>query len=204
MKKEYYVCQKCLTKIDDTFVWSNLSMMQDLLDGQKTCHVCKLPYCSMGIFYKKLANGAIEEMPRARPPIDENFMDIANVIKLRSPCLRRQVGAVLVRDKQILSTGYNGPPAGFEHCTSCAREVSGAKLDECFAVHAEENCIIQAALHGVSISGGTTIYTTTFPCVRCLRMLINAGVNTIVYETDYDPSNIFVKRLVENIEVRRI
>ena len=124
---------------------------------------------------------------------DQYFMKIAEVVKLRSTCIRRNVGAVLVKDSHILSTGYNGAPSGFKHCTpeTCLRKnlKPGEKPELCRGVHAEINCIIQAAIHGTSIMGNTTLYTTTFPCMSCLKLLINAGINRIVYMEPYNMEN---------------
>ncbi|TFG13418.1 MAG: dCMP deaminase family protein [Promethearchaeota archaeon] len=124
---------------------------------------------------------------------DQYFMKIAEVVKLRSTCIRRNVGAVLVKDSHILSTGYNGAPSGFKHCTSetCLRRnlKPGEKPELCRGVHAEINCIIQAAIHGTSIMGNTTLYTTTFPCMSCLKLLINAGIKRIVYKEPYNMEN---------------
>lgn len=124
---------------------------------------------------------------------DAYFMKIAEVVSLRSTCIKRKVGAVLVKDSHILSTGYNGAPAGLKHCTpeTCVRKnlKSGEKPELCRGVHGEINCIIQAAIHGTSIKGETTIYSTTFPCMSCLKMLINAGVNKLVYKEGYAMEN---------------
>ncbi len=121
---------------------------------------------------------------------DEYFMEITRLVSRRSTCLRRQVGAVLVRDRQILATGYNGPPSGLLHCeeVGCLRELrgipSGERHELCRGLHAEQNAIIQAANHGVGIKGAT-IYSTTHPCVICTKMIINAGILRIVYEEGY-------------------
>ncbi|KDR94806.1 dCMP deaminase [Peptoclostridium litorale DSM 5388] len=125
-----------------------------------------------------------------RPSWDEYFMEIAHVVKKRSTCLRRQVGAIIVRDKQILSTGYNGAPKGLKHCLDigCKRQQLGIKSGErhelCRAIHAEQNAIVQAAHNGISIKD-STIYCTTMPCVLCAKMIINAGINRIVFEGEY-------------------
>lgn len=125
-----------------------------------------------------------------RPSWTEYFMEIARLVATRSTCLRRQVGAVLVRDKRILSTGYNGAPSGVDHCldVGCLREQlgipSGQRHELCRAVHAEQNAIIQAALHGVSTKGAI-LYCTTQPCVLCAKMLINAGVEEIFFQGSY-------------------
>ena len=128
-----------------------------------------------------------------RPSYDEYFMRIAKIVATRSTCTRRQVGAVIVKDNHLLSTGYNGPPKGQKHCdeTGCIREElnipRGERHELCRGLHAEQNAIIQAAYHGTSIKGGT-IYCTTFPCSICAKMLINAGISRVVYSEDYkDP-----------------
>ena len=125
-----------------------------------------------------------------RPGWDEYFMRIVAVVASRSSCLRRNVGALLVKDKRILATGYNGAPAGIAHCaeTGCEREhlgvPSGERHEICRGLHAEQNAIIQAAVHGVPI-GGATLYSTHHPCVVCAKMLINAGVKRIILAHDY-------------------
>nr|MDO8117220.1 dCMP deaminase family protein [Candidatus Sigynarchaeota archaeon] len=140
---------------------------------------------------------------------DEYFMEIANIVAKRSTCLRRDVGAVLVSDGHILSTGYNGPPAGLQHCTpdTCIRAKykipSGEKPHLCRAVHAELNCIIQAAVHGTSIKGDdTTIYVTAFPCIDCTKVLINAGIKRIVFLDEYDASNEIRNALIEESGIK--
>jgi dCMP deaminase len=117
-------------------------------------------------------------------------MAITRTVAERSTCLRRRVGAVVILDKRILTTGYNGAPTGLSHCLDigCLREQQGVPSGErhelCRGLHAEQNAIIQAALSGVSIRGGT-IYTTHFPCVLCAKMLINAGIKRVVYADGY-------------------
>ena len=124
---------------------------------------------------------------------DAYFMKIAEVVSERSTCVKRRVGAVLIKDFHIISTGYNGAPAGFTHCTpeSCVRKnlKSGEKPELCRGVHAEINCIIQAAIHGTSIKGNTTLYSTTFPCMSCLKLIINAGIKKLVYKEGYNMEN---------------
>ena len=125
-----------------------------------------------------------------RPSWEEYFMDITQLVAKRSTCLRRQVGALLVKDKKILATGYNGAPARLEHCLEigCLREQqsvpSGERHELCRGLHGEQNAIIQAAYHGVAIRGAT-LYCTNHPCVICSKMLINAGIERIVYEEGY-------------------
>ena len=129
-------------------------------------------------------------MTITRPPWDEYFVQIAREVAKRSTCLRRHVGAVIVKDKRILSTGYNGAPTGFPHCdeTGCLREQlgipSGERQEICRGLHAEQNAIIQAALHGVSVAGAD-IYTTHQPCITCAKMVINAGVKRVVFLESY-------------------
>lgn len=125
-----------------------------------------------------------------RPSIDEYFLEIASVVSKRSTCLRNKVGAVIVRNKRILSTGYNGAPSNMEHCLEigCMRQqnniASGTRHEKCRAVHAEQNAIIQAALHGVGI-GGATVYCTHQPCILCAKMIINSNINKVIYSTSY-------------------
>lgn len=118
----------------------------------------------------------------ARPSWDEYFMELAQVVAKRSTCNRRSVGTVLVRDKRILTTGYNGSPPGLPHCT----DAGCLMLDNhCVrAIHAEQNAIIQGALHGIDLRGATC-YVTSSPCVHCSKMLIAAGVKRIVYLDNY-------------------
>jgi dCMP deaminase len=117
-------------------------------------------------------------------------MDIACLVARRSTCRRRQVGAVVVRDKRILATGYNGAPTGLPHCLDigCLREelgiASGERHELCRGLHAEQNVIIQAAYHGVSIKDAT-LYCTNLPCSICSKMLINAGIRAIKYKEGY-------------------
>jgi len=125
-----------------------------------------------------------------RPDWDSYFMEIAQIVSKRSTCLRRAVGAVLVKDKQILATGYNGTPKGLPHCeeVGCLREQlhvpSGQMHELCRGIHAEQNSVIQAAVNGVSISG-STLYCTHQPCVVCSKILINAGIKRVVYANPY-------------------
>jgi len=118
-------------------------------------------------------------------------MTIAEMVAKRSTCLRRHVGAILVKDKRILATGYNGAPAGLKHCeeVGCIRQdtsiPSGERHELCRGLHAEQNAIIQAGYHGISIAG-SILYCTNKPCVICSKMLINAGIVKIFYEKGYD------------------
>ncbi len=125
-----------------------------------------------------------------RPSWEEYFMEIASLVARRSTCLRRQVGAVVVKEKNILATGYNGTPSGITHCSEvgCLRQKlgvpSGERHELCRGLHAEQNAIIQAAKHGVNIAGGT-IYCTNSPCVICSKMIINAGVDRVIFLEGY-------------------
>lgn len=125
-----------------------------------------------------------------RPGWDEYFMEITLLVSKRSTCLRRSVGALIVKDKKILTTGYNGAPSGLKHCgdVGCLRDKlgipSGQRSEICRGLHAEQNAIIQAAYHGVSIKG-STLYCTTYPCSTCMKMLINSGIKRIVYREGY-------------------
>lgn len=125
-----------------------------------------------------------------RPSWDEYFLEAAYLVSKRSTCLRRKVGAVLVKDKRILATGYNGAPCGVTHCEEkgCLREKlnvpSGQKHELCRGLHAEQNVIIQAALHGVSVKN-SVLYITTSPCSICAKMIVNAGIKEIYYDGNY-------------------
>lgn len=125
-----------------------------------------------------------------RPSWDEYFIDIVQVTSERSTCLRRKVGALLVKDNRLLATGYNGVPKGLLHCekTGCMRlqmnVPSGERHELCRGLHAEQNVIIQAALYGVSVADAT-LYCTTKPCSICTKMLINAEIKRIVYLEEY-------------------
>jgi dCMP deaminase len=125
-----------------------------------------------------------------RPSWEEYFMDIARLVARRSTCLRRQVGAVVVKEKNILATGYNGTPSGIAHCSEvgCLRQrlgvPSGERHELCRGLHAEQNAIIQAAKHGINISGGT-LFCTNSPCIICTKMIINAGLERVVYLEGY-------------------
>jgi dCMP deaminase len=125
-----------------------------------------------------------------RPGNDEYFMEMAFLVAKRSTCLRRRVGAVVVRDKHVISTGYNGSPRGTLHCEElgCIRQQmnipSGTRHELCRGVHAEQNAVAQAAYFGTSVKDAT-IYTTTYPCSMCAKILINAGIKEVVYAEGY-------------------
>lgn len=136
-----------------------------------------------------------------RPRWDEYFMDIVELVKTRSTCLRRQVGALIVKNKRILATGYNGVPTGIEHCdkVGCLRQEynvpSGQRHELCRAVHAEQNAIVQAAMAGTSIQGAT-IYVSAQPCSLCAKMIINAGIKKIIFKGEY-PDDMAMQMLKE-------
>ncbi len=140
-----------------------------------------------------------------RPDWDEYFMRIAFLVAERSTCLRRKVGAVVVKDRRILATGYNGAPSGIPHCaeTGCLREQlkvpSGQRHELCRGLHAEQNAIIQAALHGVSLKG-SSMYVTTQPCIICTKMLINAGIKEVVISEGYPDE--LAREFVESAGIR--
>ncbi|QBG47188.1 dCMP deaminase family protein [Verrucomicrobia bacterium S94] len=125
-----------------------------------------------------------------RPDWDEYFMDIAHVVSKRGNCCRRKVAAVIVRDRRIISTGYNGTPRGIPNCFEggCPRcnsdAPSGSDLGDCICAHAEENAIVQAAYHGISVRDGS-LYCTLSPCLLCTKMIINAGIKEVIYEEEY-------------------
>ncbi len=144
-----------------------------------------------------------------RPSWDEYFMKAAFLICERSTCLRRRVGAILVKDKQILATGYNGAPRDITHCdtTGCLRQKlnipSGQRHEICRGLHAEQNVILQAASHGVSTTG-SVLYVTNVPCSICAKMIINAGIKEVVVLDEY-PDKMASEFLKEaKIKLRRL
>ena len=147
---------------------------------------------------------------KTRPDWDEYFLGIAKVVALRSNCIKRKVAAVIVKDRRIISTGYNGTPRGVQNCSEggCPRcnsfEPSGKALSECLCSHAEENAIVQSAYHGVAIKGAT-LYTTFSPCLMCTKMIINAGLTHVTYNVEYPMSDLCFKLLKEaGIEVEKL
>ena len=131
-----------------------------------------------------------KKMADPRPDWDTYFMEIAQVVATRANCSRRKVAAVVVSERRIISTGYNGTPRGVTNCFEggCARcagtAPSGSSLEECICVHAEQNAICQAAYYGIRLAGAT-IYVTISPCLTCAKLIINAGVKEVVYGGDY-------------------
>ena len=154
---------------------------------------------------KKMDNDTSE-----RPSWHEYFMGIAKLVAQRATCTRRKVGAVLVKDRRILCSGYNGAPTGITHCsiTGCLREQlkvpSGEKHELCRGVHAEQNAIIQAALHGIVVEGAS-VYCTNQPCSICAKMIINAGIKRVYFEDGYDDpmtSAMFDEASIELIQLK--
>jgi len=150
----------------------------------------------------------------ARPSWETYFMNITDLVAKRSTCLRRAVGAIIVKDKRILSTGYNGAPTGLRHCleVGCLREqlgVESGKMHElCRGIHAEQNAIIQAAYHGVSVKDAS-LFCTNQPCSICARMIINAGIRKIFFQSSYtdalaeellDEAGIELKKIVSGMQ----
>ena len=145
-----------------------------------------------------------------RPNWDEYFMSIAKVVASRSNCMKRKVAAIIVKDKRVISTGYNGTPRGTRNCNEggCPRcnnlATSGTNLEECLCSHGEENAIVQASYHGVSLKD-TVIYTTFAPCLMCAKMIINSGIREVIFNMDYPlnesafrlfgEAGVFVRRL---------
>ena len=154
---------------------------------------------------KKLARQVRQAL--LRPGWDQYFLEIARLVSKRSTCLRRSVGAVLVKDRRILATGYNGAPSGLKHCSEfgCLREKqdvpSGERAELCRGLHAEQNAIIQAAFHGVPIKG-SILYATNLPCSICVKMLINAGIEKIIYLEGYPDQ--LARQLMEEAEIEII
>lgn len=144
-----------------------------------------------------------------RPSWDEYFMEMAKLVATRSTCLRRQVGAVIVKDKCIISTGYNGACKKAAHCSEigCIREKlnipSGQQLDLCRAVHAEQNALIQAARYGISTEG-SIIYVTVTPCFQCAKMLVNAGIKEVVVNGVYPDERTLELFKEVGVNVRKI
>ncbi|MDD5154919.1 MAG: cytidine/deoxycytidylate deaminase family protein [Candidatus Omnitrophica bacterium] len=144
-----------------------------------------------------------------RPSWDEYFLELSKLVAKRATCLRRRVGAVLVKDKRILATGYNGAPRGLAHCLDigCIRQKlkipSGERHELCRALHAEQNALIQASLYGISVKDAT-LYATNQPCIICAKMLINAGIKEIVISDGY-PDKMAMEFLKEaGIKVKTI
>src|SRR5882724_10353260 len=133
-----------------------------------------------------------------RPDRQHYYMAIAEAVSKRSNCIRRQIGAILVREDRVISTGYNGTPRGLPNCSGggclrCAEttdQTSGTNLGDCLCCHAEENCIVQAAYHGVSVKG-SVLFTMLSPCLTCTKMIINSGIAQVIYLKEYTHPQVF-------------
>lgn len=143
-----------------------------------------------------------------RPSWDEYFMNVAHTVASRSNCVKRKVAAIVVKDKRIISTGYNGTPRGVKNCNEggCPRcnsfADSGTKLEECVCSHGEENAIVQASYHGVALLG-STLYTTYCPCLLCAKMIINSGIKKVVYKAEYR-LNDTAKKILKEAKVKLV
>ena len=173
------------------FVIDNNGSLEDLADGMR-----------------QLMQDLVKKNPR--PSWDDYFMGIAQAVATRSNCVKRKVAAVLVKDKRIISSGYNGTPRGTRNCNEggCPRcnsfSPSGQNLAECFCSHAEENAIVQAAYHGVSVKDAS-IYTTFSPCLLCTKMILNSGIQEVVYSAAYSLDDTALHLLREaGINVRQL
>jgi dCMP deaminase len=149
-------------------------------------------------------------MDDTRDSLDVFYMKMAFLVSERAICLRRKVGSIIVKDKMVISTGYNGSPKGIPHCTheTCIREKnhipSGQNQELCRGSHSEMNAIAQAAYQGISTKGAT-IYCTTKPCVYCAKAIINAGITRLVYSQDYGTNeNELTDEVLQNIDVEII
>ena len=203
---------------------SDAATLEEFLDleareaASQDWHGQQLAACETVADFKIANNGSLPELTQkisellqrlmgnvVRPDWDEYFMKLAKVASLRSNCVKRKVAAVIVRDKRVISTGYNGTPRGTKNCFEggCPRcnnlADSGTLLEECLCSHGEENAITQAAYHGVSVKGGI-LYTTFAPCLTCTKMMINAGIREVVYNLDY-PLNETSYKLFQEADV---
>jgi dCMP deaminase len=151
----------------------------------------------------------VKNKKQRRPSWDEYFLEMAELVSKHATCLRRKVGAVIVRDKRILSTGYNGAPRGLAHCLDigCLRDKlkipSGQRHELCRGLHAEQNALVQAALHGMSVKGAS-LYITNLPCIICAKMIINAGIIEVVIKDGYPDKLTKVFLRDAKIKLRRV
>lgn len=151
-----------------------------------------------------------KEFKMDRPTWDEYFMNIAKVVASRSNCVKRKIAAIIVKDKRIISTGYNGTPRGTRNCNEggCPRcnsfGESGKNLEECYCSHGEENAIVQASYHGISLKD-SIIYTTFSPCLLCTKMIINAGIEEVIYNSNYPLGESALKLLKQaGVKIRKV
>lgn len=200
---------------EDFETFSALEEQEDSPDSEKQ----QLAECARLADHRIVNNGSRQELMArvgsiiqkkmkdlGRPSWDEYFMNIARVAALRSNCIKRKVAAIIVKERRIISTGYNGTPRGTVNCFEggCPRcnalADSGTQLEECLCSHGEENAITQAAYHGVSVKDAT-LYTTFAPCLMCTKMIINSGIAEVVYNQEY-PLNETSFRLLQQAGVR--
>lgn len=180
---------------------------QQILACKKLCEY-KIINDSTTEKLNKEVDALMKKIPQnfERPSWDEYFLGVAKVVATRSNCIKRKVAAIIVKDKRIVSTGYNGTPRGVKNCNEggCPRcnafGESGKGLEECFCSHAEENSIVQAAYHGISVKDGE-LYTTFSPCLMCSKMIINAGIKKVVYNSEY-PLNENANKLLNAAGIR--
>lgn len=172
----------------------------DAVEGEADCRLVNDG--SLESFQAQIQSWVRQNLAFDRPDWDDYFLGIARVVASRSNCVKRKVAAVVTLERRIISTGYNGTPRGTTNCNEggCPRcndlAPGGTRLDECLCSHAEENSITQAAYHGVSLKGGS-IYTTFSPCLQCTKMIINAGLMEVVFQTDYPLGDVSLSLLRE-------
>ena len=190
------------------FASSNVAAQQ-LLETERLANRVIENNGTLEEFAAQLAGALRElEVSFSRPSWDQYFMDIARQVAARSNCMKRQVAAVIVADRRIISTGYNGTPRGVKNCNEggCPRcnnfSESGRNLEECLCSHGEENAIVQASYHGIAIKDAT-LYTTYSPCLLCSKMIINAGIRRVVYNEAY-PLNDTAMRMLKEAGVEMV
>lgn len=202
---------KTFVKLEEMELSSQDPAAQQLIETAKLSDVIIANNETIEILRNKVRDAVLRLIGKQeRPSWDEYFMNIAKVASLRSNCMKRKVAAVIVRDKRVISTGYNGTPRGIKNCCEggCPRcnsfGPSGVSLTECLCCHAEENSIVQAAYHGVGLKDAT-IYTTFSPCLICTKMIINSGIKEVVYNLAYPMGELPLKLLKEaGIKVRQM
>ncbi len=192
---------------------SDVATHQSLSDAMKNANIKIVNDADFQHLYDQIDNALAsisKDFKLNRPSWDEYFMSIARVVATRSNCIKRKVGAIIVKDKRVISTGYNGTPRGVKNCNEggCPRcnafAESGKNLEECYCSHGEENAIIQAAYHGISTKGAT-LYTTFSPCLLCTKMILNAGIVEVVYNAEYPLAEGSLKLLKEaGVIVRQV
>jgi dCMP deaminase len=194
--------QDFIVQEEREFASSNAAAQQ-LLETERLANRVIENSGSPDAFVAQLASALRElEVSFSRPSWDQYFMDIARQVAARSNCMKRQVAAVIVSDRRIISTGYNGTPRGVKNCNEggCPRcnsfSESGKNLDECLCSHGEENAIVQASYHGIAIKDAT-LYTTYSPCLLCSKMIINAGIRRVVYNEAYPLNDTATRMLRE-------